>query len=79
MEVYKKKEIMTPTTPPTIQLLVRDSEAADIAYDWVRRGIECDLRRAKTPKHVVIETSDPLFARHVQIWHPKAKVNIINK
>ena len=71
---------MTPTTPPTIQLLVRDSEAAEIAEDWARRSIECDLRlrRAKTPGHVVVETKNVIFANHVRRWHPGCQVYIRN-
>lgn len=69
------------TTTPTYQLLVEEREVAGIADDWAKHLTRADirLRRAKTPKHVVIETTDPLFARHVQIWHPKAKVNFTNK
>ena len=69
------------TTTPTYQLLVEEEDVAGIADDWACSLTRSDirLRRAKTPRHVVIETNDPIFARHVQIWHPEAKVNIINK
>lgn len=66
------------TTTPTYQLLVEERDVAGIADDWAKHLTRADirLRRAKPPKHVVVETTDPMFARNVQIWHPKAKVNI---
>lgn len=61
------------------QLLLRGSEAADVVRDWDFREVEADLRirRAKTPGCVVVETTDVMFARHVFVEHPDAKVNIV--
>lgn len=60
------------------QILVKCHEASGVLQDWVEKNLESDLRirRAKTRGHVVIETSDVLFANHVRLWHPGCQVNI---
>lgn len=62
------------------QLLLPKDEAAEVARDWADRNIESDLRlrKAKTRGHIVIETTDVMFARNIQVWHPSCKVNIKN-
>ena len=60
------------------QLLVKGSTAASIVNEWWDTCIRADIRvrRAKTQGHVVIETTDPVFASHViQVWKG-TKVNI---
>ena len=49
-----------------------------MADDWLGRFIQSDLRlrRARTKGHVVVETSDTLFANNIRIWHPSCQVNI---
>ena len=62
------------------QILLKGSEAEGVVNDWLERNIQADirLRRAKTRGHIVIETSDVMFARNIQIWHPSCKINIKN-
>ena len=62
------------------QILLKGSEAEGVVNDWLERNIQTDirLRRAKTRGHIVIETSDVMFARNIQIWHPSCKINIKN-
>lgn len=60
------------------QLLLKGSEAASVVEDWVEQNMESNirLRRAKTKGHVVIETSDTMFASRIIRWYPSCKVNI---
>ena len=62
------------------QILLKGSEAEGVVNDWLERNIQADirLRRAKTRGHIVIETSDVMFARNIQVWHPSCKINIKN-
>ena len=60
------------------QFLKTDQKARAVADDWLGRFIQSDLRlrRARTKGHVVVETSDTLFANNIRIWHPSCQVNI---
>ena len=60
------------------QILLTDQEVRAVADDWLGRFIQSDLRlrRARTKGHVVVETSDTLFANNIRIWHPSCRVNI---
>ena len=71
---------MMETENKLFQILLKGSEAEGVVNDWLERNIQTDirLRRAKTRGHIVIETSDVMFARNIQIWHPSCKINIKN-
>jgi hypothetical protein len=60
------------------QLLLKNPEATSIVNEWLEMNRQADLRirRAKTPGHVVIETTEALFASHVIQWWPHVKVNV---
>lgn len=60
------------------QILLKEQEAEAVVDDWVERNIQSDLRlrRAKTKRHVVIETRDVMFAQNIQVWHPSCQINI---
>lgn len=62
----------------TYLLLIPTRKAVEVVDNWVVREIESELRivRAKTPGHVVIITTDTLFARKIQIWNPGCQVAI---
>lgn len=66
------------TGKETFQFLLSGREAAGVANDWYERQVASDLRlrRAKTKGHVVVETRDIMFARHIQTWYPNCKLNI---
>ena len=57
-------------------LLDRDSTESVLEH-WLNTEKECDLRlrRAKTPKHFVIEVTDPIFAAGIVQWYPTARVH----
>lgn len=65
----------------TVQLLVRGDEAARVLDDWVRSGVEADLRvrRARTEGRVVIETADVLFASRVVRWFSDVRTAVKRK
>ena len=58
--------------------LVDYFEASGILDDWMEGDWKCDLRmrRAKTPKRVVVEVEDVMMAYRIHRWHPNAKVAI---
>ena len=51
----------------TILLLLRGVHAATVMREWWEANRACDLRwrRAKTPGHVALETTDLMFAASV--------------
>lgn len=54
-------------------------EASGILDDWMEGGYACDLRvrRAKTPKRVVVEVTDVLVAAMIRRFHPLVKVAVV--
>lgn len=60
------------------QILLKGQEAEAVVDDWVERNIQSDLRlrRAKTKGHLVIETTDTMFANRIRMWHPGCKIHI---
>lgn len=60
------------------RILLKGSEAASVLTEWWEASVCADLRvrKAKTPKHIVVETTDAVFASHIiQMW-PGCPVNI---
>lgn len=72
------------TTLPTIPcgetylLLLPNDQVSAVLDDWMERNLECNLtlRRAKTRRHTVIETSAVLFAHRILKWYGCKKVHI---
>ncbi len=62
----------------TYLLLFPAHAARGIIDDWLANDTACDLRfrRARTKGHIVIETTDPLFAARLQGWHSFISVAI---
>lgn len=60
------------------QLLMKSQEATSVVSEWMTMNRQEDLRirRAKTPGHVVVETTGLLFASHIVQWWPDTKVNV---
>lgn len=60
------------------QLLISNMSASHVVDDWLENSHAVDLRirRAKTKGHVVIETTDTLFAQRLVLRYG-SKVNII--
>lgn len=60
------------------QLLISSMSASTVVDDWYDSSHAADLRirRAKTKGHVVIETTDVLFAQRLLLRYG-CKVNII--
>ena len=60
------------------QLLLKGKEAARVVEEWFTMNRQADLRirRAKTHGHVVVETTELLFASHVLTWWPGININI---
>ena len=60
------------------QLLVKAKEATSVVNEWLEMNRQEGLRirRAKTPGHVVIETTGMLFVAHILQWWPETKVNV---
>ena len=60
------------------QILLPGREALGVMEDWLECNIETDicLRRAKTKGHLVIETTDTMFANRIRMWHPGCKIHI---
>ena len=60
-----------------LQLLPND-RVSGVIEEWLARNLACNLtlRRAKTKGHTVIETSDVIFASHIQQWHGCLEVYI---
>lgn len=60
------------------QLLLKGSAAASVINEWWEASIQADVRvrKAKTQGHVVLETTDPVFASHIiKLWRD-TKINI---
>ena len=68
------------TYPPgtVFQLLLKSQEATGVVSEWLEMNRQADLRirRAKTQGHVVIETTEVIFASHVIQWWPNVKVHV---
>lgn len=62
----------------TFQLLISSMSARAVVDDWYDSSHAADIRirRAKTKGHVVIETTDTLFAQRLLLRYG-CKVNII--
>lgn len=60
------------------QMLINSMSAGHVVDDWYESSHAVDLRirRAKTKGHVVIETTDTLFAKRLVLRY-RCKVNII--
>lgn len=60
------------------QLLINSMSASTVVDDWYESSHAADLRirKAKTKGHVVIETTDTLFAKRLLLRY-RCKVNII--
>lgn len=60
------------------RILLKGSEAASVLTEWWEASACADLRvrKAKTPKHVVVETTDTVFAAHVLRMWPGSPVNV---
>ena len=60
------------------QLLLKSQEATGVVNEWLEMNRQADLRirRAKTHGHVVIETTEVIFAGHIIQWWPDTKVNV---
>lgn len=60
------------------QLLINSMSARHVVDDWYETSHAADIRirRAKTKGHVVIETTDTLFAKRLLLRYG-CKVNII--
>lgn len=60
------------------QLLINSMSAGHVVDDWYESSHAADIRirRAKTNGHVVIETTDTLFAKRLLLRYG-CKVNII--
>jgi hypothetical protein len=63
------------------QLCVPSAHAGALIDDWAMRRVPVTLRLrlARTPGHVVIETTDVMFAASVRRWEQsECQVNIIH-
>ncbi len=69
---------MTPKEGTLYRILLKGSDAAAMLEEWWQASLRADLRvrKAKTPKCIVIETTDTLFASHVLREWPGSPVNI---
>lgn len=60
------------------QMLLKGCIASIVINEWWEASIQADVRvrRAKTPGHIVLETTDPVFTSHiVKLWRD-TKINI---
>lgn len=60
------------------QLLLTRQEAVLAAEDWSESNRTADLRlrRARTPGHVVLETTDTMWAARIKRMYPSCRVAI---
>lgn len=60
------------------RILLKGSEASSVLTEWWEASVRADLRvrKAKTPRHFVVETTDTLFASHILQMCPGCPVNI---
>ncbi len=75
----RKKLFMACCAPGTrYQVLLGYSEALDGLEDWMDGSWACDVRvrRAKTQKRVVLETTDVVFASRLVLRFSGCKVHI---
>ena len=63
------------------QVLLSESQALSMLEDWLTGSWRADVRvrRARTKKMVVLETTDVVFASRMVMRNPGCRVNIIVK
>lgn len=74
----ERKKLLNNVPGTRYQLLLGGSDALDALEDWLSGSWRADvrIRRAKTAKKVVLETTDAVFASRVVLRFSGVRVNI---
>ena len=66
----------------TVYVLLTERQAESVMLDWLEHRRETPLtveRSRKTPGHVVVMTTDTLWASHILKWHNYERATIKRK
>ena len=75
---FNKAEVWKHPPGTRYQILLPADRAHFVIDEWLAQSTTADMRvrRARTPRRFVIETTDVVFASHIVMFNPGCKVNI---